>query len=149
MNSKESFGVQWTPKLETEYASLFFNEELKLAICIAHSEYIPIENFKAIFQQASELISKTKITSFIFDKSNLRTFHQPSMEWYFAIWKPLMREKGLIHHYKILPKLDWFVKAVEAGKWEIFQKYGKEIIAGIEIVYVDSVEEVIQKLQNV
>jgi tetrahydromethanopterin S-methyltransferase subunit G len=65
------------------------------------------------------------------------------MEWYFAVWKPTVKNKGLINHYKILPKLDWFEKAVEAGKYEIFQKFSKEILNGITITYVNSIEEAI------
>lgn len=141
-------GAEMVLKLKTEYASLFVNEDLKLAVCIADEEYIPIESFKALFIEVSKLLSETDIVNFVFDKSKLRTFHQPSMEWYFAIWKPNMREKGLVNHYKILPKLEWFVKAVEAGKWEIFQKYGKDIVKGIDIYYVDSISQVVDKIQS-
>lgn len=148
MEIMEIGGAEMVLKLKTEYASLFVNEDLKLAVCIADEEYIPIESFKALFIEVSKLLSETDIVNFVFDKSKLRTFHQPSMEWYFAIWKPNMREKGLVNHYKILPKLEWFVKAVEAGKWEIFQKYGKDIVKGIDIYYVDSISQVVDKIQS-
>lgn len=148
MELAEIGGVIMKLKLKTEYASLYINEDLKLALCVADEEYIPIESFKSLFIEVSKLLSETKIVNFVFDKSKLRTFHQPSMEWYFAIWKPNMREKGLVNHYKILPKLEWFVKAVEAGKWEIFQKYGKDIVKGIDIYYVDSISQVVDKIQS-
>jgi hypothetical protein len=128
------------------YASLYFNEALKLAICKANEEYIPIDYFKEMFLSVGSLIDKTPIHHFIFDKSMLRTFHQPSMEWYFAIWKPEMKIKGLTNHYKILPPLDWFVKSVEAGRQEILQKYGKGIIEGVNITYVDSIETAIEQI---
>ncbi len=130
-----------------KYATLSYNEELAIAICRADSEYIPINEFKKILLFASEFIETSKIHYFVFDKSNLRTFHQPSMEWYFAIWKPSLKVKGLVNHYKILPKLEWFAKAVEAGKHEIFQKYGKHILNGINISYINSIEEVIEQIK--
>lgn len=132
-----------------QFSSLYFNEDLKMAICFADEEYIPIDSFKEMFLHVSTLIETKDIQHFLFDKQKLRTFHQPSMEWYFAVWKPLMKNKGLVNHYKILPKLDWFEKAVEAGKYEIFQKFSKEILNGITVTYVNSIEEAIDKILTV
>lgn len=129
-----------------EYSKLYFNNKLMMAICVAEQEYIPISNFKTMFLKISDLIEEFPIKHLIFDKRNLRTFHQPSMEWYFAIWKPIVKEKGLVNHYKILPELDWFEKAVEAGKHEIIKKYSKEILNGINIFYVKSIEDAIENL---
>lgn len=128
------------------FSSLYFNEKLKMAICFADEEYIPIDNFKEMFLHVSALIEKFEIKHLVFDKRKLRTFHQPSMEWYFAVWKPAIKNKGLVNHYKILPKLDWFEKAVEAGKYEIFQKFSKEILNGIRITYVNSIEEAVENI---
>lgn len=146
MQTKEFKNYIFSLEYQGSFSSLYFNEDLKMAICFAEEEYIPIDSFKEMFLKISSLIEKFEIKHLIFDKQNLRTFHQPSMEWYFAIWKPSMKVKGLVNHYKILPKLDWFEKAVEAGKYEIFQKFSKEILNGITISYVNSVEEAIEKL---
>lgn len=137
---------QFSLVANTQFSSLYYNSELKLAICVADEEYIPIEHFKKMFEHAEKLSEHNPITSFLFDKRKLKTFHQPSMEWYFSVWKPAMREKGLKKHYKILPDLEWFVKAVEAGKHEIYQKFGQEITKGISINYLNSIEEVIEHI---
>jgi len=129
-----------------DYSSLFYNEKLLVAVCIAKQDYIPINNFKSMFLAFSDLIEKYPIIHLVFDKRSLRTFHQPSMEWYFAIWKPMVKEKGLVNHYKLLPELDWFEKAVEAGKHEIFKKYSKDILNGITITYVKTMEKAIEHL---
>lgn len=133
---------------DCEYSKLYYNNELMMAICLAEQEYIPISNFKSMFLKISDLIEKFPIKHLIFDKRKLRTFHQPSMEWYFAIWKQIVKEKELVSHYKILPELDWFEKAVEAGKHEIIKKYSKEILNGINIFYVKSIEEVIEMVSK-
>ncbi|MBK6834747.1 MAG: hypothetical protein IPG89_10910 [Bacteroidetes bacterium] len=134
----------FTLENKSAFASLYFNKQLKMAICIAEAEYIPIDNFKETFVHITGMIEHVEIKHLIFDKQKLRTFHQPSMEWYFAVWKPTIKNKGLVNHYKILPKLDWFEKAVEAGKYEIFQKFSKEILSGISISYVNSIQEAIE-----
>lgn len=147
MKTVEIGGTRMELILKTDFASLYFESNLKLAVCVADEEYIPIDSFKSLFLAVSDLLKARQIEHFIFDKRQLRTFHQPSMEWYFAIWKPSVREQGLVHHYKILPALDWFVKAVDAGKWEIFKKYGQDIVNGIEILYINSPDEVVTKLK--
>jgi hypothetical protein len=131
---------------QSAYANVTYCEELKMAVCTAKSDYIPINEFKNIFLSVSNYIKEFPISCFLFDKRNLRTFHQPSMEWYFAIWKPEMKMNGITCHFKILPKLEWFEKAVEAGKHEIFQKYGKEILNGIQVTYVETIEASIEKI---
>jgi hypothetical protein len=148
MKIVEIGGIPMELILKTDCASLYLATDLKLAVCVADEEYIPIDSFKSLFLSVSDLLESKQIQHFVFDKRQLRTFHQPSMEWYFAIWKPSVKEKGLVDHYKILPPLNWFVKAVDAGKWEIFKKYGEEIVNGISITYVDSVEDVLIKLKN-
>ena len=125
------------------FSNVYFNKHLKLALCIAERDYIPIDNFKATFTTISKLIDDFPIQHLVFDKRKLRTFHQPSMEWYFAIWKPTVKDKGLTNHYKILPDLDWFVKSVEAGRHEILKKYSNAFLNGISINYVNSIEDAI------
>lgn len=124
--------------LGRDHAKLYYCCELEMAICTAKSEYIPISDFKEFFLAVSASLGQHPIRFFLFDKRKLRTFHQPSMEWYFAVWKPDVKNRGIDHHFKILPDLDWFVKAVEAGKHEIYQKYGKEVLSGIELSYVNT-----------
>lgn len=128
------------------YSTITYNKTLALVVCKADTDYIPINDFKRTFLFISELIETNKIHHFVFDKHNLKTFHQPSMEWYFTIWKPSLKARGLVNHYKILPDLEWFAKAVEAGRYEILQKYGTDILEGITITYVKSVEEAIAKI---
>ena len=56
------------------------------------------------------------------------------------------QNKGLTDHYKILPNLDWFVKSVEAGRYEILKKYSDSILNGITISYVNSIESAIDMI---
>lgn len=137
---------EFTLENKNKFSSLYFNNQLKMAICFAEEEYIPIDSFKEMFLHISSMIEKVEIKHLVFDKKKLRTFHQPSMEWYFAVWKPSIKNKGLTNHYKILPKLDWFEKAVEAGKYEIFNKFSKAILNGITITYVNSIDDAINDI---
>ena len=143
MNTQAYSGYTFQLVSQFEHAQLLYCKELKMAICAAQSEYIPIAEFKKIFNAVTALLSEYPTRYFLFDKRQLRTFHQPCMEWYFAVWKQEVKTLGLDHHFKILPELDWFSKAVEAGKQEIFQKYGKDVLSGIQVDYVNTEEEAI------
>ena len=134
MDTIEYKGYDFSLVHSCNFSNVYYNKPLKLALCIAESDYIPIDNFKAIFIAISKLIDDFPIQHLIFTKRKLRTFHQASMEWYFAIWKPTVKAKGLTEHYKILPDLDWFVKSVEAGRHEIVKKYSNDILNGIRII---------------
>lgn len=138
--------ADFTEVFTSEFAVVKYNENLNTFICTATSEYIPIEIFKQTFASISALMEKKSAQALIFDKRTLNTFHQPSMEWYFAIWKQEVKVKGLVNHYKILPEAEWFKTAVEAGKHDIYKKYGSAILEGITIKYINSPEEGIKDI---
>lgn len=131
----------------TDFASIHYCEYLSFVICTARAEYIPIEEFKEMFLRISDVIKENPVKHLLFDKRELRTFHQPSMEWYFTIWKPTVSKFGLTSHFKILPDLEWFKAAVNAGKHEILSKFPDEnFLEGITITYVNSPEEAIDTI---
>lgn len=134
----------FTSLFDSHHLSLHFCQELSLGVCSAKSGYIPQQDFKDAFVQMSSSIEQHNITSLVFDKKNLRTFHQPTMEWYMTKWKPEMRKLGLCNHYKILPELSWFVESVNAGKHEILQRHGDAFLSGIAINYLPDVADVIE-----
>ncbi|MCW3105067.1 MAG: hypothetical protein JWO09_3507 [Bacteroidetes bacterium] len=139
-------GLDFKPVYECPYASAYYNAALRMMLCVAKEEYIPIEEFKTIFLKMSDMLDEFPAKHLVFDKRKLGTFHQPSMEWYFSVWKPQVKLKGLDSHYKLLPDADWFAKAVAAGKNDIYERYGTAFLDGISINYMDTLEEVIEEL---
>lgn len=128
----------------SRFSRIYFNEELKIIICELKAEYVPIEHFKDTFYKISELVEAGNNHKFIFDKRSLRAFHQPSMEWYFVVWKKEMYEKGLKIHRKILPPEPWFRKSVAIAKEQISREHHEIIINKLDIRYCESVEEAIE-----
>jgi hypothetical protein len=125
----------------TEWSSLSYSPDLEFAICTAVAEYIPIEDFKSVFTAISGFAAENSVRHLLFDKRALRTFHQPSMEWYFTEWKPAVKAFGLTNHFKILPELEWFVQSVKAGKADILSKCEEGMLEGITVSYVNGIEE--------
>lgn len=129
--------------LETKYAKVYAQEQKGIIICELLTDYCPIEDFKALFNQISEIVEKGNYEKFIFDKRALRAFHQPSMEWYFLNWKNKMLELGIKKHRKILPEEKWFEKMVMIAKEQIIKNNPDNIIHLLDIKYCDSIEEAI------
>jgi len=127
------------------YAKVYKSHSKKIIICELITDYVPIEDFKNIFLQISEVVKKGGFDKFIFDKRSLRAFHQPSMEWYFLHWKKEMLEYGIVHHRKILPAEKWFEKMVMIAKDQIMKNNPDNIIDQLDIQYCDSIEEAIIK----
>lgn len=130
---------------ESEFAEVFLVERQNTLVCQTLKEYIPIENFKYVFLSMEPIVKQYNIEKFIFDKRNLRAFHQPSMEWYFIIWKRQMLDLGLKIHRKLLPvDLLWFEQAVKAGRHKITQDHPENIIHKLDIQYRTSLEDAIE-----
>jgi hypothetical protein len=128
---------------EEKYAKVFSNDEEGLILCVLLTDYVPIEDFKSTFEKISEIIKSGNFTKFIFDKRALRAFHQPSMEWYFLVWKAEMLQFGVSQHRKILPAEKWFEKMVAIAKEQIIKNNPDNIVEKLDIKYCNSIEEAI------
>lgn len=128
---------------EERYAKIFVNNREGMIICELLVDYIPIEDFKRIFQKISQIVKNGHFHKFIFDKRALRAFHQPSMEWYFLIWKKEVFAEGIKVHRKILPDEKWFEKMVMIAKEQILNSSEDNIIDQLDIKYCNSLEEAV------
>lgn len=141
----------------TGFEQIFTNEEgagyinpsQNTIALIASTDYISIKKFKQLFEMLTDEIesSDNEYHTFIFDKSALRTFHQPSMKWYFLEWKTAMAKHGLNRHIKILPKLDYFKRAVEAARKPLLKQFPVELRDQISIEYFENLQEAINSLK--
>lgn len=129
----------------TKHAVVSFIPGKKIAICTVTAAYIPIADFKAIFEKISELIKNEKITKFIFDKRKMTTFHHPSMEWYHLSWKEDMYKFGLTSHRKLLPNDRVFEQSVITGRKKIQRENPLFNYSKFDIIYCTSMEEAIEK----
>lgn len=131
--------------LDLRDASVYTSQGHKIIICRLNRDYVPIEEFKNVFQQIAEIVKTGNYEKFIFDKRALRAFHQPTMEWYFIHWKKEMLKHGVKTHRKILPAEKWFEKMVQIAKAQILESYPDNIIDQLDIQYCQSIEEAISK----
>jgi hypothetical protein len=128
---------------EERYAKVYVSPKDKIVICVLLADYVPIEDFKNTFDKISAVVKKGDFKKFVFDKRSLRAFHQPSMEWYFLIWKKEMLQYGLSVHRKILPDEKWFEKMVMIAKEQIMANNPDNIVDQLDIIYCKSLEEAI------
>ena len=120
-------------------------ENPRIAIVEATSNYIPIEQFREIFNFIGELVVKEKINKLVFDKRKLSVFHQPSMEWYFVEWKEQMFHLGLSVHRKILPNDEVFRQSVKIGRDKINKMYPDGKFHKMDIGYAETLEDAVTK----
>lgn len=129
---------------ESSFGEVSINTSRKVALCTLKAEYIPIQEFKHLLTITGEQVEEFDLEKFIFDNRALRTFHQPSMEWYYVTWKKEMFDKGLCIHRKILPEEQWFKKCVEQGESDILDRNPQTVVHLLDIRYVNSVEEALE-----
>lgn len=136
--------AQLVEKKRLKHAAVYIVQNSpQIAVVEALSTYIPIDQFKEIFNFIGELVAKEKITKLIFDKRNLTVFHQPSMEWYFVEWKEKMFDKGLKTHRKILPKDEVFRQSVKIGREKINIIHPNGKFKLMDIGYSESIDQAI------
>ncbi len=111
----------------------------------ATTTYIPIDQFKLIFNEIGEWVQELGIQKLIFDKRQLTVFHQPSMEWYFVDWKERMFDFDLNIHVKILPQDEVFRQSVKIGRNKINEAYPHGRFHQMEISYAESLDEAIAR----
>lgn len=129
---------------EFKRAKFYYVKETPTCILEVTESYIPIEEFQLIFNSMTDFIAKKGLKKFIFDKRNMKVFHQPSMEWYFTEWKDQLYDLGLLTIRKLLPDDKLFALSVENGKKIIDLRYPNGRYTQMDIQYKDSIEEAIE-----
>lgn len=132
-------------KKEFKHASIAVVKAKQATLLVkATATYIPIDQFKVIFNEITHWVEELKIQKLIFDKRHLTVFHQPSMEWYFVDWKERMFDLGLTRHVKILPQDEVFRQSVKIGRAKINDAFPHGKFHTMEILYAESLEEAIE-----
>ena len=127
-----------------KHANVFLVKDTPgVAVVEATSNYIPIEQFKEIFDFIGDVVRQKHITKLVFDKRKLTVFHQPSMEWYFVEWKDKMFKFGLTKHRKLLPEDRTFRESVKIGREKINKNYPAGKFHSMDIQYANTLEEAI------
>lgn len=131
-------------KKEFKHASIAFVKADQATLLVtATAMYIPIDQFKTIFNEIALWVEDLKIQKLIFDKRQLTVFHQPSMEWYFVDWKERMFDLGLTRHVKILPHDEVFRQSVRIGRNKINDAFPDGKFHTMEILYAETLEDAI------
>lgn len=128
-----------------DYADIYLVEHQPVLVVEATSTYIPIAEFKEIFTKAVAVVQVNNVHKVVFDKRTLEVFHQPSMEWYFSIWKEELLDHGVKMHRKLLPSDFSFRQSVKIGRMRIDEKYDNLRTHEMDIQYVESIAEAIAR----
>lgn len=126
---------------KTQYGAVEYVAEEKTVILTFKEAFVPFQAFKDLMAAIETLAVKHKISKMIFDKSSLKVFHQPSMEWYHVEWKMSMLRKGLKTYRKILPQDEMFRQSVKVGREKIAKQHPYFDFKKFDIKYCNSVEE--------
>ena len=125
------------------HADIYLVKDQSILVIEATSTYIPVDEFKKIFEKAAVAVQENKIQKVIFDKRALEVFHQPSMEWYFTAWKEEVLDHGMKIHRKLLPNDFAFRQSVKIGRMRISEKYPDLRTDEMDIQYTESLEEAV------
>ncbi|MCU0447432.1 MAG: hypothetical protein MUE85_21250 [Microscillaceae bacterium] len=131
--------------LDNNFAVVSVDTRNKILVCTLKVEYVPINDFQALFAEISKIVKAEFIKKMVFDKRSLKIFHQPSMTWYHIIWKEEMYKLGLKTYRKLLPTDSIFRKSVEIGRSKIKLDNPQFDFAKFDIQYCETLEEALEK----
>jgi hypothetical protein len=126
---------------ETQHGKVEHVLDEKIVILTFKGTFVPFDAFKELLSKVEALVKTTKIEKMIFDKTSLKVFHQPSMEWYHVEWKPKMLPKGLKTYRKILPQDPLFIQSVQVGREKIQKLHPHFNFGKFDIMYCKRMED--------
>lgn len=137
--------ARFTEQFANDFGKIYTCNDANIIICELTKAYVPIDEFMNVLKKKAEIIEKHGCEKFIFDKRELRGFHQPSMEWYYLTWKPEMYRKfGLSKHRKLFTTEEWFLKCIQAGRNEIKRKDPGNIVHTLDIKVCQTLDEAVE-----
>jgi len=146
--SGNTFLDRLQPILEQRHGAIYYDPNHRAVLLQARTSYLPYEHLLHFLQTIEQLAGRHSVEVMIFDKTSLRIFHQPSMEWYHVVWKENMHGKGLRTYRKILPADPLFKESVRIGRERIERENPGFQIAKFDIRYADSLEEAWAEVTN-
>jgi hypothetical protein len=139
--SGNTFWDRLQPVLEQRHGAVYYDPDHYVVLLKVQASYLPYEHFLHFLQTIEQLAEQQPVEVMIFDKSSLKIFHQPSMEWYHVVWKENMHGKGLRTYRKILPPDPLFKESVRIGRDRIERENPGFRIEKFDIRYAGSLEE--------
>jgi hypothetical protein len=134
--------IMLTPLLHMKHGRICLVEGVTDVLVIeANAGYIPKRNFEEMFNELGVFAKERSVKRIIFDKSRLTVFHQPSMEWYFTVWKEWMYDCGVKVHRKILPPDKVFIESARIARLKLEEKYPNAKFNLMDIKYSQSIQE--------
>ncbi|MBC7919529.1 MAG: hypothetical protein H7Z75_00395 [Ferruginibacter sp.] len=128
----------------TQSGKVEYLPEGQTVILTFKGKFVPLPAFQNLLACVTALSRKEPVTKMIFDKSSLKVFHQPSMEWYHVEWKPEMLQRGLRVYRKILPQDALFVQSVAIGREKIMKNNPAFDLKQFDIQYCHDLEEALR-----
>ncbi len=138
--SDNTFLERLHPVLVQRHGAIYYDPDHHAVVLQAQRTYLPYEHFLHFLQTIEQLAERQPVEVMIFDKSSLRIFHQPSMEWYHVVWKETMYHKGLRTYRKILPADPLFKESVRIGRERIERENPNFQPGKFNIRYADSLQ---------
>jgi hypothetical protein len=134
--SDNAFLQRLHPVLVQRHGVIFYDPNHHAVVLLAQATYLPYEHFLRFLQTIEQLAERQPVEVMVFDKSSLKIFHQPSMEWYHVVWKENMYRKGLRIYRKVLPPDPLFKESVRIERENPGFQIGK-----FDIRYAGSLQE--------
>jgi hypothetical protein len=134
--------------VNNKHAQASYLPDQQIVLLKLLTSYVPFEDFKQVLEQVEDFAAREKVSAMILDKSSLRIFNQPSMEWYYITWKERMLDKGLKTYRKILPQDRLFEESVKIGRERIIRENPGFDISKFDIQYCKNIEEALHSIQE-
>jgi hypothetical protein len=139
--SDNAFLQRLHPVLVQRHGAIYHDSNHHAVVLLAQTTYLPYEHFLHFLQTIEQLAEGQPVEVMVFDKSYLKIFHQPSMEWYHVVWKENMYHKGLRIYRKVLPPDPLFKESVRIGRERIERENPGFQIGKFDIRYAGSLQE--------
>jgi hypothetical protein len=139
--SDNAFLQSLYPVLVQRHGAIYYDSDHRAVVLHVRSTYLPYEHFLHFLQTIEQLADRQPVEVMVFDKSSLRIFHQPSMEWYHVVWKENMYHKGLRTYRKVLPSDPLFKESVRIGRERIERENPDFQLSKFDIRYASSLQE--------
>ncbi|MBD0256167.1 MAG: hypothetical protein ICV83_10650 [Cytophagales bacterium] len=139
--SDNAFLQSLHPVLVQRHGAVYYDPDHHAVLLQAQRTYLPYEHFLHFLQTIEQLADRQPVVVMVFDKSSLKIFHQPSMEWYHVVWKENMYRKGLRTYRKVLPADPLFKESVRIGRERIERENPGFQLSKFDIRYASSLQE--------
>ena len=138
------FDIPFEQTHEKKYGNVFLLPLQEIVICEFTDAFVLPEDFKKMIEKAIKIASTEVVSRIVIDLRKVQAFHQPSVEWLWAVAAEHLYGKQIIHYCLMLTDEEWYEDLIRLTIGKVNDNHPQNHLEELKIQFCKSFYEAVK-----